>query len=92
MSDEGHVEPVVSVQEHKTIESLTVSADGVVDILYLRTLTNTGSGEVLVRDVVREGGTLSDFPNIHKFVDAVKAAGLLPEGAGRAAVTKAQIS
>lgn len=92
MSDESHADPVVSVQEHKTIESITVSADGVVDILYLRTLTNTGSGDVLVRDVVREGGTLSDFPNIQKFTDAVKAAGLLPDGTGRATVTKAQIS
>ena len=44
----------MTVTIEKTVESATVRNDGFTDILYRRVITATDSGEVLVRDVVRE--------------------------------------
>ena len=44
----------MTVTIEKTVESATVRNDGLTDILYRRVITATDSGEVIVRDVVRE--------------------------------------
>lgn len=44
----------MTVTIEKTVESATVRKDGFTDILYRRVITATDSGELLVRDVVRE--------------------------------------
>ena len=44
----------INVTIEKTAESATVRNDGFTDILYRRVITDTASGEVIVRDVVCE--------------------------------------
>ena len=44
----------LTVTVERTAESATVRNDGLTDILYRRVITDTASGEVIVRDVVRE--------------------------------------
>ena len=44
----------MAVAVEKTVESATVRNDGFTDVLYRRVITDTESGEVIVRDVVRE--------------------------------------
>lgn len=44
----------MTVTVERTAESATVRNDGLTDILYRRVITDTASGEVIVRDVVRE--------------------------------------
>ena len=44
----------MTVAVEKTVESATVRNDGFTDVLYRRVITDTESGEVIVRDVVRE--------------------------------------
>lgn len=44
----------MTVTIEKTVESATVRSDGFTDVLYRRVITDAASGEVIVRDVVRE--------------------------------------
>lgn len=41
-------------------ETVTVRGDGMSDVLYRRTITDKSTGEVIVRDVVRETVETSD--------------------------------
>ena len=44
----------MNVTIEKTATSVTVRDDGMSDILYTRVITNAETGDVIVRDVVRE--------------------------------------
>ena len=81
----------VTVIEEMVAESVTVTADGMADILYKRTLTNTATGEILVNDVVRESMPVEGIPGIPEFLDAAKAAGSVADGSAKARVTKKQL-
>jgi hypothetical protein len=44
----------VSVSIEKTATSVTVRDDGMSDVMYARLITDVDTGDVIVRDVVRE--------------------------------------
>lgn len=61
----------MNVSIEMVVDTVTITAEGMADTIYRRTVTDTATGDVVLRDVVRETAPIEDvFGGVVKTAEA----------------------
>ena len=67
----------VTVSIEMVVDTVTITAEGMADTVYRRTVTDTATGEIVLRDAVRETTKIADvFGGVVKTVELFLVTGM----------------